>query len=508
MSSPSLDGGLLEGLLEKKPVSVLARSIGSTWRPRYIVLRAQSLEWHHGGDESGELQVLLLDARASQVRAAGDAGDDAERCLTVSGTVRGQPVCLVLRCSDASERDAWVRAVCRCIESLKAIVFDAAVAQAERNLETIAREHGARVRRAAAVREGVRLLMERFFSSSAAVASETESFEPDQAGLADALASCLLTRQAEARACAAASQTEASAAEPQQAAREPRAAAVKMRCSHRLPCEQAEEELRELQLFSWQPLVAREVEENATQLVRGWGGAADLSSIAARLDWALGISEPFELGVSELGRFLPGERLPPPPLDGGPLARWQHYRACVHSALVRRLVALAIGAPASLRGFAAVLEAPHSPRRTSRGHVQTRPSHASPSHPKGAVRLAAEIEPERAAAVAARRARWHAVQGSAPHHRQRHQAARRRGRARRQRRSPHILLFSLFTSVFRRSCSATAAPTRRTRPPPTPRRTPRRRPTAPRRACWRWRYRPPSRPRRRRTGRSTPAQAG
>ena len=110
-----------------------------------MVLRPQSLEWHHGGDDdSGELQVLLLHSTASRVRAAGEAGDDPERCLTVSGTVDGYSVTLVLRCSDTVERDQWLRATCRCIESLKSMVLEsteaadaakAAVAQSSRLLQ-------------------------------------------------------------------------------------------------------------------------------------------------------------------------------------------------------------------------------------------------------------------------------------------------------------------------------------------------------------------------------------
>ena len=39
-----------------------------------------------------EVQVLLLHPSATFVRAAGDVGDDPDRCFTVSGTVEGQAV--------------------------------------------------------------------------------------------------------------------------------------------------------------------------------------------------------------------------------------------------------------------------------------------------------------------------------------------------------------------------------------------------------------------------------
>ena len=85
-----------------------------------MVLRPQSLEWFHGGDETGEVQVLLLHPTATRVRATGDTGDDAERCMTVSGRIDGYAVTLVLRCADNAERDLWLRAICLCVESLKA----------------------------------------------------------------------------------------------------------------------------------------------------------------------------------------------------------------------------------------------------------------------------------------------------------------------------------------------------------------------------------------------------
>ena len=104
----------MEGLLEKKPVhglGLLERSVGGGWRLRRVVLRAQSVEWHHGDVDEDDPSVLLLHPTATRLRACGDSGDDPDRCLTVSGLVEGESVTLVLRMADPAERDAWMRAL-------------------------------------------------------------------------------------------------------------------------------------------------------------------------------------------------------------------------------------------------------------------------------------------------------------------------------------------------------------------------------------------------------------
>lgn len=158
------------GTLEKKPVrgfGLVERGVGGGWRVRRILLRQQSIEWKAGDDSDGELQVLLLHPVVSTVRAAGDGRlDGATRCLSVSGIVDGANESLVLRAADEVERDAWLRAICKCIESLKAHAFDAAVDAAAKRLQQTAITYGEVAKQHAAVREGVRLLMERFFSPS------------------------------------------------------------------------------------------------------------------------------------------------------------------------------------------------------------------------------------------------------------------------------------------------------------------------------------------------------
>lgn len=325
MRSDAEVGSLLVGWLEKKPVhglGMLERSAGGGWRTRRVVLRHQSLEWRHGGDDSeGEVQVLLLQPVGTRVRASGDAGDDEGRCLTVSGTVLGEGVTLVLRCADTNERDAWVRAVTKCVEALKAAAFDAAVAVAQRKLDAIRLTHGDDARKRGAVREGVRLLMERFFSASSVQAATEEAFEIDVTGLASALHACLLTRQAEARV----------------------RARVRRRAADGRELQQTDDELRELRLFPWQPLVARRFEDATWQLVHAWGGARCLARTACIFDHALGISEAFQLS--------------PQAAAHGDVGPWSTYRDAVHTSIMHRLVLLAISPPAELIAFADQLDA-------------------------------------------------------------------------------------------------------------------------------------------------------
>ena len=65
----------------------------------------------------------------------------------------------------------------RQIEALKVAAFDFAVRTAERRLETLRRSHGDAAGARASVREGVRLLTERFFAAPAVHAAESESLE-------------------------------------------------------------------------------------------------------------------------------------------------------------------------------------------------------------------------------------------------------------------------------------------------------------------------------------------
>ena len=189
--------------------------MGIGWRWRRVVLRSDVIEWHHGDEDEAEPQGIRLDPVVTRVRAAGDAGDDIDRCLTVdSGTET-----LVLRAAAEAERDAWLRAVGRCVEKLKSEAFDAAVveaaspqqapthqlcahtgalscAQAQQRLALLSGE----ARAHAAVREGVRLLMERIYASCAVSAALDDSASDDDlSDLALVMASCLLSRQAEAR---------------------------------------------------------------------------------------------------------------------------------------------------------------------------------------------------------------------------------------------------------------------------------------------------------------------
>ena len=308
--------GLMEGLLEKKPVhglGLVERSLGAGWRLRRVVLRMQSIEWHHSDADEDDPQVLLLHPTASRVRACGDPGDDVERCLTVSGLVEGDSVTLVLRTADATERDAWMRAVCQRVEALKAAAFDAAVGEVGRKLEGVRLSKGEGAMRHLSVREGVRLLAERFYSSSAVGSPATdEAFETSLSDLAQAFASCLVTRQAEAR----------------------------VRSGVRgAP---AEDEVRSLQLFPWQSRVATATEDAMWQLARAWGGAASLSAVARFFDHALGISEPFALSPHAAAHA-----------DCGP---WSTYRSCVHTAVIQRLVGLVLWVPDGLADLADELE--------------------------------------------------------------------------------------------------------------------------------------------------------
>ena len=99
-------GQVMQGVLEKKPVSgVIQRGVGIGWRVRRIVLLPQSMEWHHGEEDSTDLHVLVFHPTITRVRAGGDAGDDVERCLSVSGIVDSAVATLVLRAPSEEVRD-------------------------------------------------------------------------------------------------------------------------------------------------------------------------------------------------------------------------------------------------------------------------------------------------------------------------------------------------------------------------------------------------------------------
>ena len=93
-------------------------------------------------------------------------------------------------------RDLWFRSVCSCVEKLKAAAFDASVERTAKRLDAVGREQGEGARLREATREGVRLLMERFYMEASAVQpAADESVEQRLGELALALSASLLTRQ-------------------------------------------------------------------------------------------------------------------------------------------------------------------------------------------------------------------------------------------------------------------------------------------------------------------------
>ena len=216
--------------------------------------------------------------------------------------------------------------------------FDASVGASARRIDSVEAEHGKLARQRVEIREGVRLLMERFYASSAVQALDDEALEDvDVVGISSALAACLLTRQAEERLRGGLA-----------------AGGHRAGDGHRVESARAgpqeEAEVRALGLFLWQPLVALHVEETTWQLMRSWGGAASLATVAARFDWALGISEPFQLSPQAAAHG-----------DCGP---WSTYREAVHAAVMRRLLGLAIAPPPELLVFVSTLVTHYETLRT------------------------------------------------------------------------------------------------------------------------------------------------
>ena len=189
---------LMEGLLEKKPVrgpGLVERAFGGGWRKRRVVLRAAAVEWHHGDEDDHEPQQVPLGPVGSMVREGGDPGDEHRVCLTVRSE-DGED--LVLKAADERERDVWIRAVGRRIEQLKAASFAAAAADSERRMRTLAAHATAGALRRARAREGVRLLLERFFSPRSVCALEHEAFPDTWAERVHSVVSQLLPPQARA----------------------------------------------------------------------------------------------------------------------------------------------------------------------------------------------------------------------------------------------------------------------------------------------------------------------
>ena len=300
--TPAEEPVLMEGLLEKKPMhgfGMVERGLGIGWRRRRVVLRPRWLEWHHGDDNDAEPAHIVLDPAVTRVRASGDPGDDVELCLTVD--VGSET--LVLRMGSEGERDAWMRAIGRCVEKLKAAAFDALVAETTRMLQAVRAEQGAAIADVEAAREGVRLIITRFYSSCAiqtvcAAAAETFEGESDALPqLAHALAASLLSRHAEARLCDAAGARAATAREEEVETLTSRTCLVrKTICQIGKACTSFwqraafnvwQEESREQTLFEWQPSVARQLERAVAQLMAAWGGGelrADLAPVASFLD--------------------------------------------------------------------------------------------------------------------------------------------------------------------------------------------------------------------------------
>ncbi|KAL1521910.1 hypothetical protein AB1Y20_021560 [Prymnesium parvum] len=331
---------LMEGLLEKKPMhgfGMVERGLGGGWRCRRVLLLAAGaplsrawLEWHHGDDDDAEPPTLPLAPALIRLRACGDAGDDAERCLTVDNGA----ATLVLRLGGEAERDAWLKAIARCVERLKAAAFAASVRRAEARVAARPEEEA---------REGVRLMVERFFSSRAiqtVVPPADEAFNHDEAlpALAASLALCFLGADAEARLVRRGEGGEGEAGEAEASPREV-----------------------ELSLFPWQPRVLRGVEAAAAEVVRAWDGGelrADLSSAASYLDGALGISSPFDYPFG-------GGAAAPLPAEAGGVARWNDFVRAFHQAMVRRIVSIATRLPSAMEKLADVLTEHYAVLRTA-----------------------------------------------------------------------------------------------------------------------------------------------
>ena len=311
---------LMEGQLEKKPVRSVETNLSSFtgWRVRRVVLREHSIEWEPLADEEepSPPRAIQLDGIGTRVRAAGDAGDDHELCLTVD---TGSEV-LVLRAAESMDRDRWLRTIGRCLEKLKAAAFDDAVQQAAQRLEMATDKAE---RRMVATCEGISLLMGRFYSSCAvSMASDEEADTAELDDLATALTTSLLTQGAEERLLAG------------------------------KPAVQSEEEKRELQLFPWQPDVALALEEVTATLVqrlaqvggRTHPSIADVAAFFAQALWAERASSRSALGAALFDTAAGGDgaavRAPP--------SRWLQFQRMVFQKFMLRVLDLAAGLPAEI----------------------------------------------------------------------------------------------------------------------------------------------------------------
>jgi len=341
---------LLEGLVEKKPVrglGMVERGLfGQGWRARRVLLRCQSreeavaagnlsepggamvggtsgrpavavIEWHHGDEDESEPSCLVLDPACARVRRGGDPGDEVDRCVTVESLAQS----LVLRMSGVDERDAWLSGIGRCLKRLQAAAFDERVGEAVQRLGQFGDEVALR---RASRREGVQLLMERFFGACAVDAGgEGEASSAASSGVAteeawmdamvQALLRCLLTRQAEER------------------LRSGRRGASPEEC-----------ERRELQLFPWHYEVARRFEEATWQLRDALAARGSLAALADLFDYMLGISQPFDFGGSWAPRDEPPER-------------WVAFRRAFHEASMQRVLELALPVPEHLAALSDAL---------------------------------------------------------------------------------------------------------------------------------------------------------
>ena len=338
---------LLEGLVEKKPVrglGMVERGLfGQGWRARRVLLRCQSreeavalgnlsepggamaggtseavavIEWHHTDADESEPSCLVLDPACTRVRRGGDPGDEVDCCVTVESFSQS----LVLRMSGVDERDAWLSGIGRCLKRLQAAAFDERVGEAVQRLGQFGDE--AALRRASR-REGVQLLMERFFGACAvdaggegelsSAASGAAAEEAWIGAMVEALLRCLLTRQAEER----------------------------LRTGRRsAPPEECER--RELQLFPWHYEVARRFEEATWQLRDALAARTSLASLAELFDYTLGISQPFDFGGSWAPRDDPPER-------------WVAFRRAFHEASMQRVLELALPVPEHLAALSDAL---------------------------------------------------------------------------------------------------------------------------------------------------------
>lgn len=333
------DDVVMVGTLELKLLrdgSMTERGDGGGWRVRRIVLHSGSLEWTVGEpDSDGEMQVLLLNPVVSVVKASSDGrSEEDSRCVSICGMIDGAMDTLALRAADSDERDAWLRSVCQCIEQLKALAFDAAVDAVARRLRATAKEHGEAAHQRESTREGVRLLMERFFVPSALQVgtADAASASDEHEELANSLAASLLTRQAEAR------------------VRDGERGAM------------SDDEVRGLQLFSWQPAVSRALEEATWQMVSAWREddttKADLSWAAKALDYALGVSQPFPFASAPVAHV--DARGVARRLGADDIGPWPRFCEKVHTALIRRVLSLASRPTPPLDDFAAHLEAAYA----------------------------------------------------------------------------------------------------------------------------------------------------